>query len=161
MSNFAAGNKSYSASPPLGTYSDSSKTRTRQVRSTSVSSPFQVRSLYRRYMPHDREFARQFCRLLSNHGNIYSNFDKHHLQHLRGLLSFAKIKTIWHSKYGITKGVSNSDSPWRRKKSQWGRDSRPQVKEEKKMISRCTKSVHQVKKEMSRGNESFCQGMAH
>ena len=99
-----------------------------QVRSTSVSNPFQVRSLYRRYMPHDREFARQFCRLLSNHGNIYTNFDKHHLQHLRGLLSFAKIKTIWHSKYGITKGVSNSDSPWRRKESQWGRDSRPQLK---------------------------------
>ena len=46
MSNFAAGNKSYSASPPLGTYSDSSKTRTRQVRSTSVSGPFQVRSVY-------------------------------------------------------------------------------------------------------------------
>ena len=37
MSNFAAGNKSYSASTtPLGTYSDSSKTRTRQVRSTSA-----------------------------------------------------------------------------------------------------------------------------
>ena len=132
-----------------------------QVRSTSVSNPFQVRSLYRRYMPHDREFARQFCRLLSNHGNIYTNLDKHHLQHLRGLLSFAKIKTIWHSKYGITKGVSNSDSPWRRKESQWGAIHDLSSKEEKMMISRCTKSVHQAQKEMNRGNESFCQGMAH
>ena len=132
-----------------------------QVRSTSVSNPFQVRSLYRRYMLHDREFARQFCRLLNNHGNIYSNFDKHHLQHLRGLLSFAKIKTIWHNKYGITKGVSNSDSPWRRKKSQWGRDSRLQLKRREDD----DKQMHQIsalgQKKMSRGNESFCQGMAH
>ena len=53
MSNFAAGNKSYSASTtPLGTYSDSSKTRTRQVRSTSVSSPFRI---LERDKPHDRD----------------------------------------------------------------------------------------------------------
>ena len=64
MSNFAAGNKSYSASTtPLGIYSDSSKTRTRQVRSTSVSSPFQVRfksvsspfRILERDKPHDRD----------------------------------------------------------------------------------------------------------
>ena len=40
MSNFAAGNKSYSASTtPLGTYSDSSK----QEHDRSVPPPFQVR----------------------------------------------------------------------------------------------------------------------
>ena len=66
-----------------------------QVRFTSVPSPFQVRSLYRRYMPHDREFARQFCRLLSNRGkrqSIYiQTYDKHHLQQTAQVVEFTLI----------------------------------------------------------------------